>query len=322
MLDHLQLEILIAVAEEGTYTSAARRLHMTQPAVSRHMRLLQEQLGMRLFRRKGRHMLLTHAGERFLETARQILALSQRVEEEMAGLRGEMVDVLHLAGSGMLAWHLLAPFLAAFREGHAGVGFSLGPLPRREVGRAVREGRLDLVVAEEPFVEQGVESDLLIEMETVLVAPAEGRWRQRKRIYLRTLPKVSLILPARGTPARRFLEASLAERQVLLSTPLPALEVQDPAAALPLVAAGLGVALLPRFLAEVSPKPLHLIPLGPTVALHDHPFPGQSPKPLHLISLGPTFPWPLYLTHRAGPTGRAEELLLQLIRKEAPSFWA
>jgi DNA-binding transcriptional LysR family regulator len=292
MLDNFQLQVFLAVTEEGSYTAAARRLHMTQPAVSRHMRLLQDQLGVRLFRRVGRRMVPTHAGERLLETARQMLALAQRVEEEMAVLRGEVTGVLRVGGSGTPACYVLAQLVQVFRVTYPGVGFSLESLPTEGVGRAVREGRLDLVIAEEEFPERGLESDLLVEMETMMIAPPGGRWERRKRLYLRTLPEVSLILPAIGTPARRFLVEYLTGRDVLLPSPLQSLEVNDPGAVLPLVAAGLGAALVPRLLVEAAPNLVHT------------------------ITLWPSFPWPLYLTRRSTPTGRVEEVFLNFVLEE------
>jgi DNA-binding transcriptional LysR family regulator len=297
MLDNFQLQIFLAVTEEGSYTAAARRLHMTQPAVSRHMRLLQDHLGVRLFRRMGRRMVPTHAGERLLETARQMLVLAQRVEEEMAVLRGEVTGVLRVGGSGTPAWYILAQLTQAFRATYPGVGFSLESLPAAGVGQAMREGRLDLLVAEEEFRERGLESELLVEMETVMIAPPGGEWERRKRLYLRTLPEVSLILPAIGTPARRFLAEYLTGRDVLLPSPLQSLEVDDPGAALPLVAAGLGSALVPRPLVEAAPNMVHA------------------------ITLWPSFPWPLYLTYRSTPAGRVEEVFSNFVLEEGLSLF-
>lgn len=289
MLDTYQLQIFLTVIEAGNYTEAARRLHLTQPAVSRHIRLLQEQLGVRLFRRVGRQMLPTHAGERLIETARRILALSQRVEEEMAGLRGEVVGMLRVAGSGTPAWHALAQLLPSFRKAYPGVGFHIQPLPDEGAGTALREGRLDLILTEGEFNERGVTADLVLEMETILVAPLEEPWERRKRIYLRTLPETPLILPQKGTPARRLLEESLAQKEVTLSPPVQAVEVDDPGTALPLVAAGLGTALLPRPLIQ-----------------------GFS-RQVHPIVLWPSFPWPFYLVRRASPISRTEEVFCDFI---------
>lgn len=292
MLDTYQLQTFLAVAETGSFTAAARRLHLTQPAVSRQIRLLQEHLGVRLFRRAGRRMLLTHAGERLLETARQVTQLAQRAEEEMAFLRGEVVGRLRIGGSGSPAWHVLARLLPAFRAACPAVLVQLEPLPAGEIDLALRNGNLDLVVAEEPAQERGLSSLLLQSMETVLIAPPEPRWEQRKRLPLRKIADVPLILPARGTPARSFLEGVFASREIALPVSGPGLEVADPGAALPLVAAGLGATLFPHPVLEISRAPVHP------------------------IALWPSFSWTIYLVHRSRPACQAEEAFVRFVQEE------
>ena len=296
MLDTYQLLIFVAVVETGSYTAAARRLHLTQPAVSRQIRLLQERLGVRLFRRVGRRMLPTHAGERLVETARRVTVLAQRAEEEMAVLRGEVVGGLHIGGSGAPAWQALAHLLSPFRAAYPGISFHLEAIPPEGAGRALREGRLDIVVSEERSSERAVAGDLLVGTETVLIAPLDPHWGQRKRLPLRKLPDVPLILPVPGTPARNFIEEVLSERGIALPSPVQTLEVADPGAALPLVAAGLGAALLPHSLLEVTPASLHV------------------------IALWPSFTWPLYLVRRSAPASRAEEAFVQFALNKGQSL--
>ncbi len=284
MLDTYQLQIFMAVVETGSFTAAAQQLHLTQPAVSRQVRLLQERLGVSLFRRAGRRVLPSLAGQRLVDVARQVLALTRRVDEEMAAIRGEASGVLRVGGSGAPAWHLLGRVLPAFRREAPGVGFRLESLPVGGVGAALREERLDLVITEDEVRERGLACDLLQTMETVLAVPLGGGWEQRKRLPLRSLVTAPLILPAVGTPPRRFLEEHLAGRNLALPTPLQALEVDDLGAALPLVAAGMGVALVPRPLLEAAPAHVHT------------------------VTLWPGFPWPLYLVRRTAVAGRLDAL--------------
>jgi DNA-binding transcriptional LysR family regulator len=292
VLDTYQLQTFLAVAETGSFTAAARRLHLTQPAVSRQIQLLQEHLGVRLFRRAGRRMLLTHAGERLLETARQVTRLAQRAEEEMALLRGEVTGRLRIGGTGSPAWHVLARLLPAFRAAYPAVVLQLEPLPPGQSSLALRDGPLDLIVGEEPAQERGLSSILLQGMETVLVAPPEPRWEQRKRLPLRKISDLPLILPAQGSPPRNFLEEVFRSRQILLPVPPRALEVADPGMALPLVAAGLGAALFPHPVLEITRAPVHL------------------------IALWPSFSWTIYLVHRSRPLSQAEEAFVRFVEEQ------
>src|SRR5436309_14126085 len=91
MLNTLHLQTFLAVVEAGNYSAAAERLHMTQPAVSQHIRALEDQPDhVRLFRRVGQQMLMTHAGEDLIESAREMLALSARAGERIRALRGQI----------------------------------------------------------------------------------------------------------------------------------------------------------------------------------------------------------------------------------------
>jgi len=297
MLDTFQLHVFLAVVENGSYTAAAQRLHMTQPSVSRHIRLLQEHLGVSLFRRVGRRMVPSLAGERLIGIARQVMALTRRVEEEMAALRGEAVGVLRLGGSGAPAWYVVRRLLSAFRQDEPGVGFRLEALPTTGVGLALREGRLDIAITEEEINERGVVCKLLTAMETVLAAPLGGAWEHRKRILLRKLAEAPLVLPAAGSPPRRFLEELLSGREVTLPTPVQALEVDDLGTALLLVTAGLGVALLPRPLLEMAPS-----------------------THVHGVAPWPGFSWPLYIVRRAGSFGRLDEMFYNFAVGEGQSL--
>jgi DNA-binding transcriptional LysR family regulator len=283
VLGTYQLQVFVAVVEEGSFTAAARRLHLTQPAVSRQVRLLQEHLGVRLFQRVGRRMVPTHAAERLVEMARQVLAFSRHIEEEMSFLRGEIIGVLRVGGSGAPAWHALSGLLPTFRAAYPGVGFRLDMLPAEGAGRALREGRLDLLITEEEISGHALACDLLVEMETVLVVPLDEPWIRRKRFSLGKLAEAPLILPASRTPAGRFLEEYLGGRGIRLPSPVHALDVVDPGAALPLVGAGLGVTLLPRPLTRIVSTPVHT------------------------VKLWPRFSWPLFLVRRATPASQVEE---------------
>src|SRR6266536_2329453 len=110
MLNSIHLQTFLAVVEAGNYSAAAERLHMSQPAVSLHIRALESQLdSVRLFRRVGQQMLLTHAGEDLVESAREMLALSARAEESIRALRGQisgrvLVGCTPSSGETLLEW--------------------------------------------------------------------------------------------------------------------------------------------------------------------------------------------------------------------------
>src|SRR5262245_51574822 len=117
MLNTIHLQTFLAVVEFGNYSAAAERLHMSQPAVSQHIRALEQHLdNVRLFRRVGQQMTLTHAGDELVEIAREMLALSARAEENIRMLRGQISGRVTIGCTPSSGEQLLSPLLATFRD--------------------------------------------------------------------------------------------------------------------------------------------------------------------------------------------------------------
>lgn len=241
-----QLSTFVAIAEEGSFTLAADRLHVVQSAVSATIRGLEAELGARLFDRSTRRIELTDEGRALLPHARRTLSAAALAEDAVAqvgsGLSGS-VALGTMQGQAMRA--LSVPrLLAEFRIDHPGVEIHV-----RHVGgstqmvREVREGRLDLAfVALPPSVRAGVELTPLGSEAMVLVCAADHPLAGRRRVRLADLAEQPFVdLPGDwGTnmaSARAFAAADL-QRQV-------AFEVNDTASVLDYVREGLGVALFP-----------------------------------------------------------------------------
>src|SRR5438034_1000527 len=135
-----QLATFVAVAEEGSFTRAADRLHVVQSAVSAGVRNLERQLGTRLFDRSTHRVELTDSGRALLAAAQ---AARDAVDEARGGLRGTVV-LGTMQAQGMRAIDLTR-VLAAFRAEHPGVQASIRHAGgSSEMAREVQEGRLDL----------------------------------------------------------------------------------------------------------------------------------------------------------------------------------
>jgi DNA-binding transcriptional LysR family regulator len=143
-----QLETLVAVAEEGSFTRAARRLNIVQSAVSAAIRTLERELDSRLFERTTHRVALTDAGAALLPEARRTLAAAaaarEAVDQVRGGLRGT-VTLGTLQAQAMRAV-TLAELIAAFREQHPDVEVRLRQAGSLETALAVRDGRLDLAL--------------------------------------------------------------------------------------------------------------------------------------------------------------------------------
>lgn len=189
------LRYFAAVAAHGSFNRAAAALHLTQPALSRQVKDLEEEVGVRLFERGKNAVTLTDAGETFYEDARDLLA---RADEAVRRVRGEArSEILRVGYAPSLTAHIMAGVLEKFQATAPRVRIELIDLAPREMIDLAKAGRLDLVIAP-----AGFEGDLteflwseLRRMALVLVMPARHPLARFARIAparLRHLPLIGL----------------------------------------------------------------------------------------------------------------------------------
>lgn len=244
MLSIDQLQTFLAVAETGSFTAAAGRLGFTQPAVSQQIRALEEQIGAaRLFRRVGQRMHLTQAGETLLGYARDVVALAERAERHLQGLRGSANSRIELACAPSTGERLLPALLAAFRDAHPDVQFSVEVGPAERLLHWLGEGSVQAVVVDEHPRRRTLEA-LELGSEGVVCIAARGHpVSQLAAPTLADLRATPLILPPRGTALRRNVDEQWRRRNGV--PPLVALETDSATVAAHAAADGLGVAFLP-----------------------------------------------------------------------------
>ncbi len=148
MFDLLQLKSFVAVAEEGSINRAAARLHVTQPALSRRIRALEDEIGQLLLTRGGNSVRLTEAGKAMLDEARAVLA---RADEALVRVRAAgSAPPFRIGYSPSLAGGILAPAVAAFSQLHPRTRIDMLDLDNREMTEGLCQGKLDLAVTALP----------------------------------------------------------------------------------------------------------------------------------------------------------------------------
>ncbi|GGY11226.1 LysR family transcriptional regulator [Streptomyces minutiscleroticus] len=249
-MDLRQMEVVVAVAEEGGFSAAARRLHVVQSAVSGTVRALERELDAPLFHRTTHRVSLTPAGEAFLPAARAALQAAAKVRTAVDSVRGGLHGEIAVGVmQGLYAG--LGRALADFRREHPGVTVRLCQSPAEDAPRAVRDGRVDLaVVALGTDRPRGLATRRLTHEEMVLTA-APGLVPRADRPV--TLAEAAA-LPSVGFPegwavrhaVDRAFRAASVERTVTY-------EVNDVLTAADLVRHGLGACILPASLAARFP---------------------------------------------------------------------
>jgi DNA-binding transcriptional LysR family regulator len=241
-----ELESFVCIATGAGVTEASRRLHRSQPAISRRIRQLERSLDTTLFERFGRGVRLTDAGRALLphaETALAALRDGERAVREL-GTKASGPLALKLALVGTLADSHIVDALRRFRARFAGASVELRTANSNEVSDLVRRGEAHLGLRYFVDPDPKLESIALGSEEVLVVVPASHRVRAKRVPDLRAFEADTWL----GFPAdRRHPEASL-ERRLLAAgvanpriTPVDSLTAQKR-----LVEAGLGIALLPR----------------------------------------------------------------------------
>lgn len=214
MIPSALLETFAAFAEDASLSRAAKRLHLSQPAVHAQLRRLSELLGVALYARAGRGLVLTQAGVEVAAFARDA---SERSEDFVGRLRGEGIErrVVLAAGAGALLYVLgdgLRSFTRAF-DGRLDIVTADGP----SAVDAVTRGLAHVGVVAGPAPIGDLERHRLVEVGQVLVAPKGHPLATKRGLSLADLAGERLVLPPPGRPQRAALDAALAARGVQIT---------------------------------------------------------------------------------------------------------
>ncbi|PND32628.1 LysR family transcriptional regulator [Achromobacter pulmonis] len=255
-IDLRLLRYFVAVAEESHLTKAAARLGIRQPPLSQQIRVLEEGLGVTLFHRLPRGMELTESGRALLEDAHKILALTEQAVEGVRRVSQGEAGRLTVGFTGSAAFHPFVPsVIRRFRELAPNVRLVLEESSTGELMDDVCDGRVDVAFVRGPYgPDRGVVVEKVLD-ETMLAAfPADHpavRRRPRQRIALSELADESLILYRRHSGPGLY-DAILAACAAAGFSPRIAQEAPRMLSTLSLVAAGLGVSLVPASLRRVN----------------------------------------------------------------------
>lgn len=257
-----ELECVVAVAEELSFTRAARRLHLSQPPLSRHIQSLEARLGIKLFARSPRSVALTPAGRAFLTDTKGALAQLQRAADRAKrAARGETTRLDLGFVSAVLNPDLISIF-QRYRTAHPAVDLTLHDCPPAEQLRAIAEGRLDGgFVGSSPATPSSGLVFIPWSREPLMVfLPRGHRLQGAARVKMADLATESFVMVA-AESAPCFSQQI---HQLCMDAGFRPKVVQEAArgqAVAVMVAAGTGVAILPASMARIAGESSVAIPL-------------------------------------------------------------
>jgi DNA-binding transcriptional LysR family regulator len=238
-----QIKAFVAIAETGTFTAGAARVHVTQAAISMQIRQLENETGARLFVRAPRRVIMTEAGEKLLERAYVILREHDAALEELAALTGAAHGRLRIgSASARVTADPLPQVLRELRETHPGVEASVASGTSESLVRQVLAGELDAAFVSLPVEARGVQTELLSEDYLVAIASPRHKLAKQKVVSAYALAGEKLILGERGGNTRRLIDQFFAHAGVTLKV---AMELSRLAAIKRMVEEEMGVGIVP-----------------------------------------------------------------------------
>jgi DNA-binding transcriptional LysR family regulator len=264
-MDLKQLRCFVAVAEELHFGRAAERLHMASTALGRQIRVLEEDLDVRLFSRTTRSVVLTRAGAVFLDEARDILSRTKSAAHIARAAAAAQEDELRIGALDTAAADLLPNVLLGFRARYPHVRIQLLEWTTSKQLQGLVSGRLDIGFLRPPVNEPELQWEFLLQEKLLVAMPADHPLAAQRLVDLRSLLEEPLILPTRkarpctynlvmryfeGVGVRPNVIQEAAEKQTIVS----------------MVAAGIGLALVPEWVAKLRVPGVVYQPLDYVVA--------------------------------------------------------
>ena len=239
-----QLRGFYTVAQEGSFTKAAKKLFRTQPAISSQIKLLEDELGEPLFQRIGKTVHLTQAGEILQKHVAYIfdhLDIAQRQIQELHGLqRGRLI----IGSSDTITIYILPEILKSYRQRHPNIEIAIRNKTSLEVAELVLEGVVDFGIVTLPIEHDMLQVEVLCAYPDVAICPPDHPLANQGIVSLTKLSPYPLLLLESGSNTRRFLEQVFADYDVPLHS---AMDLGSIDVIKQMVAIGLGVSIVPLY---------------------------------------------------------------------------
>ena len=250
MLDFHELNVFVEAALAQNFSVAARRLYLSQPAVSLQIGNLEKQLGVALFYRNGRSIQLSEAGKVLLPLAQEALRHVKRIEETMWGLRGVLMGELLVACSTTVGKYILPRLVAGFRRHYPSVRVTVNVMSRRAAIEWLLAGRAEIAVVSAKPTQDDVEHAAFLEDRVVLLVPADHPWADGRTVTPGDLLTQPFILRESVAGTYEVLAEGLQAHGLKVDQLQTVLTLGNTEAIEMSVEAGIGIAFVSRLAAD------------------------------------------------------------------------
>ncbi|MBN8942174.1 MAG: LysR family transcriptional regulator [Rhizobiales bacterium] len=242
-MDIRALRYFQTVAESGSYSRGSELLRISQPAVSRTIRNLEDELGRPVFKRHGHGVTLTEAGKLLLERSQLLLRQLEQTKADIRSGHAGLSGVISFAVPPAAGHFIAPPLVERFGEAYPHVFLKIVGGFSGYIHEWLVRGQVDLACLHDPVPQRGFEVTPLLNEEVYLVGRAGSLGPSAGRIRTEDLAKLPLVLPSRPNASRRLLDKWTAARGISLSAKV---EVDDTTITRAMLRQGVGFSLLTR----------------------------------------------------------------------------
>lgn len=246
-MDSKHLRSFLHVSELGSLSKAADRLNLTQPALSRQIKMLEEEAGMRLLQRTGRGVALTEAGLLLEKRAQSVISELEKISSELAAIKGTIRGALCIGFPPSVGRRLAGPIIQQFHTKYPDVTLRVEQIISGSLEQKLLEGRIDLGILFDGAISPNLRTESLWKERLVIIAHSDIRLEKNRPITLEQALQLPLILPKSPHGLRDMLErqAFLNETQLNVEIEVDSLMIQ-----LELTRRKLGCSIMPAALCQ------------------------------------------------------------------------
>jgi DNA-binding transcriptional LysR family regulator len=246
MIELTKLQVFVQVAETLNFSEAAKRLNLSQPTISHHIKALELDLGVTLFDRTTTKMTLTNAGRVLQPWARKLLRNSIELRDMMTSLNQQVVGDLRIACSTTSGKYILPQLAARFKQKFSGIQVSILSCTPPHVIPRLLEGEANLGVLSYETVEVGMDVTEFFQDSITLIVPKSHHWAYRTHIEPADLLDEPIIMREPTSGTRKVLLEQLAKFDITIDDLNIFLELGNAEAIVQTVSAGFGIAFVSR----------------------------------------------------------------------------
>jgi DNA-binding transcriptional LysR family regulator len=212
VMDFKQIEAFVYVAKYKSFSRAAEKLLLSQPTISTHISTLEEQLGVKLFDRLSKEVILTEAGQVFYPYAVDILDLRERSQEAIKEFLNEISGHLHIGYSTIPAEFILPEVIKTFKEEYPKTFFTLDIQGTQNIIQRLSDGILDLAIVARKIPKKDLEYKVLLRDKIVLIVHKNHKFYDRDSVFLEEILQESFIIREMGSGTRAAVEHAFKQK--------------------------------------------------------------------------------------------------------------